>query len=1305
MVKRILNHFQLRFSGRTVAIFGGGQEDFILSNLKKLGIPQLLWIWLHRENYERILYYDPTNGLYAYDTTSLEIETYIQPVENENNLTGWEDSGEWKLDKTINPDSPRPAVVYTYNNNMYKTGLYGQAALEVLSILVETGNKIAIIFPLFDQIFINDTAIRNLFNTKIGDWANNFKYDNLKIFFNFSFDTQDQCFDFINHYEFTALSDMFESRQMGSIQTFRFKNNRYIKIGRPKSDEIGHLLHKNRLIESKSIEWENGHNIIRGLASNDISLRNLQLLIEDYNTINVSSLNQGLIRYFETSTKKKIPMISDKKSSGIEQLNSLIGISKVKETIEEFIAVAKFGTESGGVKYHMAFVGETGTGKTEVAKIVAKIFAEDEIIKECGFTYVTPQSLISGYVGQTAIKTSEVCNEAKPGVLLIDEAYGIAKSDFGEECIAELLTHMTESRGDLCIILAGYGNEMNDLFNINEGLKNRISNENIITFSNYSVDELMQIFDLMISKTSIELVDEVRDYIKKYVAYSLQKNSKEFGNARGIENIIEILKRTKALKLAKNQNPIISLNDVELKLSFPKSFSIKGNSKNTQSGLEELRALIGLAKVKETIEDFIAVARLDEEEIKYHLAFLGSTGTGKTEVAKIVAKIFNEEQIIKNSKYKYVKAKDLIAGYVGQTAIKTAKVCNDAKPGVLFIDEAYNLTSGSSSNGVDFGAECIGELLTHMTENKGELCVIFAGYGNVMQDLFNVNEGLKNRISRDNIIEFPDYTVDELMQIFDLKLSAKSFELGERVKEYIKKYVEYSMQRDSKEFGNARGIENIIETLTKIKARKKQNQQNTIILLEDVKIRLVIENNTEFENTNIELTIEESYPANFSLPESLDNAVGLIKAGDGTGTGFIISKYGHLITCYHVIAKAKEIQFKTDKMNSFVNAELCFCDSDKDFAILKLTQIPAGLSYCSLMDSDENMPVLTQLINKSYPLGTDINPNITTYTGEINGERDISGFHAFQTNLNVTHGSSGGPVFRKQDYKVVGYVTAGLHSERTRGASFVFVWDIRQIYQYESLNIFISKNDSQVLTSIEQNNSQNMQKTIVLSEDSITYDSIPKSPESKKTPILNYDIQVSQIDEKTLIEDKEAKKYFPYDFVIIDTNIWIANNVSNIPILRTILKTCEKEDVKVKITSFTFEEIEKKEREFRRNEKKEQGNQTNQKKDLPSHSELIKRAKILIKDFQAKDVLIVDPMQNGILKSEIYADPQIIQVAEQLLLENKKVLVVTNDTGEIIKIRSNLKQHPKEMWKVIDKNELQKISLNIKNDQNNGKLS
>ncbi len=261
---------------------------------------------------------------------------------------------------------------------------------------------------------------------------------------------------------------------------------------------------------------------------------------------------------------------------------------------------------------------------------------------------------------------------------------------------------------------------------------------------------------------------------------------------------------------------------------------------------KELDELIGLKQVKEevrTLANFVKVQRMREEKgmkvpkMSYHLVFTGSPGTGKTTVARIVARIYKDLGILKKGHTVETDRSGLVAEYVGQTAVKTNAIIDSALNGVLFIDEAYALVPEDSHN--DFGQEAISTLLKRMEDDRDKLVVIIAGYTDEMQRFIDSNPGLQSRFN--HYIKFPDYSAEELYQIFQTYLKKNEYTMTEEAGDYLKKQLKTVVTNKDRNFGNARYVRNLFEKAIEHQANRiahhKTATKETLSSLELVDIK------------------------------------------------------------------------------------------------------------------------------------------------------------------------------------------------------------------------------------------------------------------------------------------------------------------------------------------------------------------------------------------------------------------------------------------------------------------------------------
>jgi len=286
---------------------------------------------------------------------------------------------------------------------------------------------------------------------------------------------------------------------------------------------------------------------------------------------------------------------------------------------------------------------------------------------------------------------------------------------------------------------------------------------------------------------------------------------------------------------AKVQEPLLPLEEIleQQEEKQDKDILDSIGAAHLEELLEELNGLVGLNEVKTEIRSLVNLIKvrkmrekycLPEIEMSYHMVFTGNPGTGKTTLARLVGKIYKELGILTHGEMTETDRSGLVAGYVGQTALKVKEVVEKAVGGVLFIDEAYALASSGAN---DFGGEAIDTLVKLMEDHRDNLVVIVAGYTEEMKRFLKSNTGLVSRFNR--FIHFPDYTTQELVEILEGMAQKAGLKLEDGLKDTIYFYLESMGQKERADFGNARGIRNFFETMV-------VNQANRLVTMTDCSV-------------------------------------------------------------------------------------------------------------------------------------------------------------------------------------------------------------------------------------------------------------------------------------------------------------------------------------------------------------------------------------------------------------------------------------------------------------------------------------
>lgn len=480
---------------------------------------------------------------------------------------------------------------------------------------------------------------------------------------------------------------------------------------------------------------------------------------------------------------ESIPSINGSSGDGMAELDELIGLARIKTRVKDYLNAVRLasrrmelGLPTSMPRLHMAFLGNPGTGKTTVAEIIGKVFAEWGILSVGRVIRTEKSQMVGQYIGETEYKMNNLLARARGNILFIDEAYQLAEGgerDFGRIVMNSLLTELGKNNLDMVVILAGYTAPMKKLLESNEGIESRFPN--VFNFEDYTTDELLEIGKLMIHRQGFNLTEGAELNMQAIIRAESEKPSPRFGNGRFVSNLLqnEIL-ATLGARTAKMDNPTAE----DLSTILPEDVVVNKAQKDVifddvaiDEALKRLDSLAGLPNVKHAIHNFVQSARylhsIGEPYVGKGLLswrFIGKSGTGKSTVAEIMAEILKGMRLIANSHITEIKGERIFnvsesdCDAVLQEAVK--KSCN----GLIFIDVDDSKFDGTRSY-YGRSVEQIRLKVKELTIESGGECAL------ILAELDAPNKNVAEQLSDGGVYEFDhtlvfkDFTPDELFHI------------------------------------------------------------------------------------------------------------------------------------------------------------------------------------------------------------------------------------------------------------------------------------------------------------------------------------------------------------------------------------------------------------------------------------------------------------------------------------------------------------------------------------------------------------
>lgn len=579
----------------------------------------------------------------------------------------------------------------------------------------------------------------------------------------------------------------------------------------------------------------------------------------------VCALPSPTVEDLSTIVRDDIPAVAyGDYDKSLQKLQKMVGLDELKKSIESHLNFVKLltlrreaGLHTEQPPLHMVFTGNPGTGKTTVADFMGEIYYSLGLLSRGNVIRVERTDMVGAHIGETEKKMKRILKQAQGNVLFIDEAYNLyiggenTKNDFGMRVIETLLTVLSREEVDMLVILAGYPKEMEEMLSCNPGLRSRFPY--VFHFEDYSVDELLQIADIVVQRGGYCFTPEAREKLRALVEKECRKKNVHFGNGRFISRlistrIIPAMSNRIAAMPAGNQKDAKVLQTIlpeDIPITDEEAIAIRNNGfdeEEIKEALRELDGMVGLEKVKVAIHNFVEVARYRNkkghvaDDVPMKWSFVGNTGTGKSTVAGIMGRLLHAMHLLEKGQMVELKAEEIynVPDYKVDEILRSAM--ERSRQGLLFVDGDAPQFKNPQSH---FDSEKLRIKLTSYTaELPGSYALIIAEHETIRQPLV---AGLSRRgiVEIDNTLVFEDYSSSELYDILTKMLcEGYSLTVNEGAAVVLKKYIDDICNHRDLGYANARTMKIIARTIADVtqlrESRSAEDATRGVVTADDV---------------------------------------------------------------------------------------------------------------------------------------------------------------------------------------------------------------------------------------------------------------------------------------------------------------------------------------------------------------------------------------------------------------------------------------------------------------------------------------